>query len=614
MKNGKGKWKILRIIAGFVFVSIAVSIDMGRITADKTFDMSITGFIRLFLSEVSPLSIEKTIFMAFFAGLVWKREKNSNRKYPGTEILAAVFSFSIVLGRSFARFHDFTFLSYNHFLQLPVFLAVLLGYWFLFFYLLDSLFTLADKTIKIPKSIAPDHKIMLSSWAVIMTCWIILAIPFIPGSIPFDGRYQLNMYYGGLSLADNHPVFSTWTLGLLHQAGTALFGEHYGMFLITFIQMALGSFVFSRICTLIWAKAGNTAFAISLCFYILPPMWWTYAQTLMKDTLYYVFFSAFTYNVVLLFYHEEKEYSYAELLLFGFLLSQFRKNGILVVVPSLIGLFAFIFRDRNRRKKICIISAVYLLLHIGLSVFIAHDPSIRKANPLEAFSVPLQQVARYVSKHESEITDEEKEIIDHVIVYENIPRLYDPEFADRIKDRYRPEMNASDKEKFVRLYLTFFTRDPVCFIEALGNHVFGYMDPEYFYQGMTPYQLYTKESITNYYISNVLNEKDPGTVYQEYIAPDEWRDMSTQLARNWNNIPVLSFLVNPAAYSWMLLLSIAYVLQKKQTSKLLIYLVPCLNILTCFFCPVNGLLRYMLPTMAAMPLYLTVSAIPAKQE
>jgi hypothetical protein len=76
----------------------------------------------------------------------------------------------------------------------------------------------------------------------------------------------------------------------------------------------------------------------------------------------------------------------------------------------------------------------------------------------------------------------------------------------------------------------------------------------------------------------------------------------TNVVYAWNKVPLLSFIVNPAFYTWLTVILLGGLLRKKKWRYACVCVIPILNILICVASPVNGLVRYALPVMGIMPL------------
>ena len=68
-----------------------------------------------------------------------------------------------------------------------------------------------------------DQKLMVKEnkalFFLFILCWLPYLVIFYPGSVPYDGYLQLNMFYGIDPATNHHPWFSTLVMGSLHWIG-----------------------------------------------------------------------------------------------------------------------------------------------------------------------------------------------------------------------------------------------------------------------------------------------------------------------------------------------------------------------------------------------------------
>lgn len=593
---------VTTVLSG-ILVCIALAVTPGWINIDTNYGTGLEAVSRLFHAELTTPSLGTSLLAIGWIVLDWqlKQKQDLKKTRVPAAVLGAIFSVFLVLGRSFAAFHDFTFIAFR-LEQVPIALLTAWGFYLLFRDILHLIFGYLDnRKRKEPRVLTGrgavlfrDH-IVLCSFCIMLICWIIFSLPWFPANLPHDGRYQLNIIYKDQVADQHHPVLSTAVLGGIHYLGSLIGGYNFGAFLVVAVQFLLAAWIFSRTIGYISSRNRFELAVAALVFYALCPVWWTYLQTIMKDTLFFILFTWFGLTSVEVLEGRERKWLTVEWILASVLVCLFRHNGIYIVIPMLIAGLIVVFRQVRMRKQIIAGLCAVIVCFAGSSLVVNNILHIRPGKRLEAYSVPLQGFARYVIVHQEEITDEEIETIERVLQYDGIEERYLPEFADRIKDRYNPKMTSEDFKAFWSLYLQYAAKDPLTFIEGIYNHIFGYTDPEYIYDGMAKYQLYIKDS---------LNSADPGRVYASYVMPEEWRTSSSRYVNGWHDIPVLSLLVNPSAYTWLYLFMIVQALRKKHKRKLVLYLAPLLSILICFVSPVNGLLRYALPVMAVMPLFI----------
>ena len=267
----------------------------------------------------------------------------------------------------------------------------------------------------------------------------------------------------------------------------------------------------------------------------------------------------------------------------------FRLNGIVLVLLSLLAML--LFRSEKRIALVCMAFSIVFYALINLIII----PGIvqEKARRTEAYSIPLQQIARLITTEENPLTEDEIQIVDSVVVYNGIPKRYDPDISDPVKNRYR---DSTDEEwtEFISLWLRKGIEYPKVYIESFINGSFGYFYPFYFEKVLGAYQFYNKES---------LIETDRDIVYSEYAFPAYVQGAMQSYTNIWERLPLLSLFVNPGFSSWLLLIVFGGLICRGMSKKYLSMLsIPFANILCCMASPVNGLVRYALPTIMLTPL------------
>ena len=84
----------------------------------------------------------------------------------------------------------------------------------------------------------------------------------------------------------------------------------------------------------------------------------------------------------------------------------------------------------------------------------------------EMLSVPFQQTARFVSEYGGEVTEEERAIIDRMLDYDSLQRIYTPELSDPIKNTYHRDATAQDVAQYLKVWAKLAARHPTCCLSA----------------------------------------------------------------------------------------------------------------------------------------------------
>lgn len=512
------------------------------------------------------------------------------------DILAVVFAAFCITGKSFAANNNLKYIVGNPY-QFGFAVFGFCGYiWFFRIcinYLMDVIEAgRPDNTYIFNNGI--DQKLMgkenKALFFLFILCWLPYLVIFYPGSVPYDGYLQLNMFYGIDPATNHHPWFSTLVMGSLHRIGGHV-SDNFGVFVVILAQSFFCAFVFSRICKkIISYQISKRVKICSVLFYAIVPTWGAYAQALIKDTVYYGLFGLFMIYYIEMI--ETKKFSDKRHLLLFLMVScaaeLYRNEAVYILIPSIMSLM--IIMAKKEYKKIILSLTVVLLVHIGFKQVIFPIFDVREGSVKEMLSVPFQQTARYVIKHEEELTDDEIETIDQVLSYQTIKEKYDPNISDPVKNTYR-NPHREILIKYFRLWIKQFTKDPNCYIEAALNHCFGYYYPEFMSKKVGNMQFYIKgEPLAT------------GDLDIFYVHSEELRNNINKLSHLWLKLPVLSLLMYPATYTWILLFLTTLMIRKNKWRDLTACVPVFLTIAICTISPVNGYMRYMLPVMAATPL------------
>lgn len=605
--DGRKMLRWILLCGCLLLAAVAMMVEPTKLNTQKYWDAGLDRFFTLLRSEMGKVGLSQVLALAallvLFQRILWRK----NQPFSLSALITGgILSGFLLMGDSFSAFHNFAFI-FNSSGQFCIAVIVGAGYWVILYSLLKLLFGWMDRLRLREHRYAGvlawiDRHFFAVSILTILISWAVLALPYFPGSIPHDGRNQLNMYYGYQELYVSHPYYSTMIMGLIYDLGYQLFGTTGGcLFYVGFQGLICGA-VFARICDYIHRKMGRLLPGVcTLLFFAVSPIWWTYIQAVMKDSLYVGLFALFMLEAVKIFLKDGRWWNYGILGVSGVLACCMRKGFAYVVFAAMVALLLAV---KERRKLLCLVCGLSLIGNYVANTWVIQSLELETVNQVEALSIPLQQIARYVTEHEEELTKEEQKIIDHVVRYSGIPERYNPEISDPIKNHYR-NTTPEQWDDFWQLWLDKFKDDPKVYIVAALNHVFGYTDPFYFENIMQHYQLYTKDSIC---------EGDQDVVYSEYLMDKEQRDESYAAVHLWEKTPILSFVTNPGAYTWLVIILLAALLRKGNRRSALLFTAPVILLLGCCGSPVNGLLRYALPVMAVAPLLILLAFLACRKE
>ncbi len=518
-------------------------------------------------------------------------------------LLGALFSLFLVVGRSFRLRTDFSLITEAPWKAGIIFILL----WLLFAFLLTLLYRWMDslgagRPAEISSPNVKDFRHpVLTRMLLLLAMWSILQIWFLPGNIPSDPWHQLGMVLGYSGWNTHHPLFATLTMGAIYRFGMMIGGQNLGTFLCVLLQDLLGSFAFASMITYVRNRSRSRVLGIvCMLFMGFLPVFPAYMFSLGKDAFYLSYLTFFLLSYVRIMLKDERKYTRLFLVVFGALASMQRHDGLYLIVPTLF-ILIFLVEGKKNRRQIFLAFALVVLVAFSEKLFISRVLDLHSDRQTEALSIPLQQIGRYVVKHGDELTEEEIEIIDAVIQYDGIPERYDPQHSNGIKNYSRNTATKDDWIRFFKLWADKLADDPLTYIEATMNSVFGYTDPAY-NRGETLGLYQAKAS-------------KGGRLYSSYIFPKACRKAVTAYREFLYSYFPFRVIMASATYYWIYLILLGAVLRKKKNRKhALFFVFPLLVFAICVASPICGSLRYSMPAITALPLFLYVTLRSYRQD
>lgn len=222
---------------------------------------------------------------------------------------------------------------------------------------------------------------------------------------------------------------------------------------------------------------------------------------------------------------------------------------------------------------------------------------IQEGDVREMLSVPMQQIAYVVACHEDSLTEEIKEGIEKYLPVEELSQLYNPRFADPVKNRFCSENFQENKGGFLKLWLKLFWDYPKEYIEAFLN-----LNLPYWYADACTLDSYSNRAYIerdlpeNYEVGGyvfVRDSKIPG-LYSVYQALTNYA--------TYQKLPLISNFFSISTPLWLMLFGVVFLkIQRKRTAAIC-FLPPMFVWLTYLLGPVSNL-RYMFPIIVLYPLF-----------
>lgn len=432
---------------------------------------------------------------------------------------------------------------------------------------------------------------MLTGALIIFACWLPWLIMNYPCSFNPDSEYQVGQWLGIYPWTAHHPPLSTAIMGLCVSVGSVMWNRNFGCFMYVLLQSVSGAFVFSYVLTVLRRMGiSRRVWTVLLLFYAATPFWACFAQWFEKDFLYAQAFTlclAFVLPVL-----EKRRCKMTDALRIGavaLIAILLRKTGAYELTPALLLLVIWLRKRDRVRMLAAALAAVVLSSCVNNVLYPALN--IKGASVAEALNIPFLQTARYVDQFADEVTKEEHDSIDAVLIYDELDK-YDPEVSDPIKDNYRGDAGALPE--YFKVWLQMFFKHPVCYFEAAFMLSYGYFAP-------------VRPALDGYILSNYYPQFSEMGIYRVFgDIPTRVFDSFRQM---FIGFPVVNILCMAGFYTWVLMACFVQILRKKQYSALLAFVPGIMNVLICIASPLCASTRYELPTTACAPIFFGLALI-----
>ncbi len=555
-------------------------------------------------------------FFGIYKFLINREKKKRNVFYLIMSIIISIVTVLITC------IDNYSILSFNLYLVIKL-LFMIIGYIFIFYYLIDYLFIGLNKITykktknKIIEFIFDKHP-FISSFIIILICYIPVLLIFYPGILMNDGADVIREYYclrtfstNYINLIDpnvcintHHSAFYAYILGSLFSMKNTVLS----VFMFALIQIIIQALVLADSIRLL--KKMNINYVVRviiLLLYCFLPFYNINSIGIYKDIL--------ISNLCLLFIcliieftilKENNNWKLFFILLFSLLIALLSSKGFFIVTLSLLLLVCVSFKSMRWKSLLFILPIIIFELYSGILLPKLHvtNGSIR-----EALVIPIQQVSNYVVNNYDKVTDEEKKTIGNILEYDKIKDKYNTTSADSVKcNIFNKDYTDEELSAFMKLWIKLFFKDPTSYIKAHAQVSRAYLSLNtinYDYKNKVNI-VYWGPSVKNYGDDNLKEELV--LIHPELIH--EVRTIYTVITR----IPIINILFVFGFYTWLLLLLLFKLIIDKKI-RLIVPFIPSLVVLLfCFVSPVNGLWRYIYPIIYSTPVLICYYVFINKKE
>ena len=304
-----------------------------------------------------------------------------------------------------------------------------------------------------------------------------------PGVLTTDSFSTVAQIVGDGSYNNTMPFWHTVTVEVFLKLGLWLFGDmNAAVALFHCAQILFMAACFGFVVVTLY-QAGVPVPALLAVYgvYAFMPYNIVYSVTMWKD----VPFSGAAVLCIAAFYRllknigKSRRLNYALFVIGAMGFSRWRTNGwyALLVTVLVMGL---LLRGK-KRKLLDVLRAVLILCWLLINP-VLDAMNVSGTDPVEAFAVPMQQIARVVANGR-ELTEGETELLSEIFYLDRVVELYDPQTVDPVKfltfRSDRVEQITENLWEYVALYLKLGAKYPGDYLKAWIEETRGYWNGGY---------------------------------------------------------------------------------------------------------------------------------------
>ena len=434
-----------------------------------------------------------------------------------------------------------------------------------------------------------SFKLFLLVLGIILICWVPYFLRFYPAIMTPDSYYVIH-YANSYILSDFHTFGHTWFFGIFFLLGKLLFANmNMAVAFSIIIQMLLMASIFAFCIIYLYKKGLKKGLCILFtALFALSPLHAHYSITLWRDIVFggaFVLLFIALYEIITCKENLKKSAIWLLIISVLFILF-FRNNGIYICAL----LLPFILFSKMSKKKL--VSIVYTSLLIFY--FIIKGPvfdyfNVQKSITREAFSIPLQQIARTIATGK-EIDKESQEYLAQVLNMHLVAEKYSAVTSDPIKNLTNNEKLSESTGTFLKIWLKNLIKYPQVYVEAYLTQTIGYWYPniEYWATGGESKSIF-----------------DTVDVYSDPITPERFNkiiDVTTS-----RRLPFCNLIWSVGTATFILIISTFIFIYLNKGRYLLCYMPLYLLLFTILIStPVFCELRYVYGIFTCIPLLLTI--------
>lgn len=467
----------------------------------------------------------------------------------------------------------------------------------------------------------------LCSVLAMFLAWLPYFVIFYPGTSNEDTIIQIMEYFEipsyiqkmsavqgpDIFITNHHPFALTMLFSWFVKLGLNIGDIRIGVAIYTILHMIFlaGVFSYGLLSLRKWGVSRKRVKGLQIMFMFLP-IFPLYSICMVKDTLYAAFCLLFFFLMYEIYESKGevlKRWSYClAVAVVGLLMMLTKVYGMYVLIGVLV-VYLWKFRREYKicRNVICSILVPILFYHfVYLGMFLPAC-NVAPGGKQEALSVPFQQTARYVSVYPDEVTKKEKEVINQVLPYKKLSKLYEPELSDRVKKQYRQEATEKELKEYIKVWFLMFCKHPGVYIEATLHNTYQYFDLNKI-SGLEYYEFHQ-------YLQNHDKKGEYQWLYVENLEKFAGhRYAIKQIVMFLQKVPIINLLLSMGFFPWIIIFFVLYNFLTKKKGKNVVWMIPVLTMLVCFLSPDNGNSRYIMPIIYILPYIFFLELVPKEEK
>lgn len=440
-------------------------------------------------------------------------------------------------------------------------------------------------------------------WLIIFALWIPTFMAFFPGAFVYDATDEyIEVIARQFSM--HHPLLHVLLLGGLVHLGEYLgAGANAGIAVYTLFQMAVMSWVFAYVVTVLQKLGVNKRKLLGIIAFVgIFPLFPMYAVCTAKDTL---FSGAFLLVIVLLiqFARNSEKFFDKKIVLFvvsSTVMMLLRNNGAYAyVVAAILMIPCFIYAKVEKKywSKILILMVLSVVLYKGSEYCLKVATHATDSENQEMLTVPIQQIARVYNYAPEAFSAEEIDTL-YEVLPENYLKTYNPRCSDVLKSGFDNNAYNSNPAKYRKLWVSIGTKRPLIYLNAWLVNSYGYWYPDMIINVYKGNQMYTFQYKDSSYFG--FETEPPGERHSLFPLLEKlYKNISLELFQQ--KVPVISMLFAPGFVFYVFAWYFMGLMREKRFKYVGAYL-PVLLLWGTVLLGPTVLVRYMLILWFVMPL------------